>query len=216
MNRSTFVPPNQKNNKYYTFILLNFLSNKLYFKLLLVLTLVFTTGLLQAQYTLALNAAYTTGFNSKNLRVTNTTISQNWHQGYQFNLVNGYHIKESPFEITSRIGMKYLKSEGDFQHLGFTTETYKVLLGLGALYHFESGLKLGAVFTLENNLDFDNFISQTSDLFRYSFQSEVYYPLFGNLDAMFHYSIALSPLKDHYLVTNPQHQFSLGLKFNIL
>ena len=216
IKRSTFVPPNQKNNKYYTLIHLKVLSNKLYIKLLLVVTLVITTSLLQAQYTLAINAAYTTGFNSKNLRVANTTVSQKWHQGYQLNLINGYQLKKSPFEITSRIGMKYLKSNGNFSQINFTTETYKILLGLGTLYHFESDVVVGAVFTLENNLDFDEFISQTADLFRYSFQGEVYYPIFNNLNAMFHYSIALSPLTDHYLITNPQHQVSLGLKFDVL
>lgn len=170
---------------------------------------------MSAQYTLAVSGGYTVGFNSKNIRVSNTPVSQNWHQGYQVNLMNGYQFADSPIELTSRVGMKYMASRGDYQNIPFQSQTYKVLLGLGILYHFDSPLVIGTLFTLENNLDFDAFVSQTSDLFRYSFQTEFFYPIATKIDALVHYSLAFTPLADLYLVTNPQHQLMLGLRYSV-
>ncbi len=183
---------------------------------ILIIALLCGLSPLSAQYTLAVNGAFTFGSNTRSLELGNSVVNQQGHYGYQFNLINGYHLKESNFEITSRVGFKHLVSNGDFQQTPFSTETYRLLLGLGGLYHFESKVVVGALFILENNLDFDDFIAQTSDLFRYSFQGEVYYPIWNKLDGFFHYSIALTPLSDHYLVTNPQHQMALGLKYNVL
>ncbi|MFT4754992.1 MAG: hypothetical protein ACI9GM_000994 [Salibacteraceae bacterium] len=179
-------------------------------------TLILSSGWAQAQFTLALNGAYVLGTNSQSLKVNHSQVSQKWYTGYQFNVSTGFQLKESPLEITTRIGMKHLVSNGSLENLTFSTETYKLSLGLGSIYHFESKVAIGALMTLENNLDFENFISQTSDLFRFSFQGEIYYPVFDRIDVSVLYSIALTPLSDHYLLINPQHQIAFGLKYSIL
>lgn len=174
------------------------------------------SGTLSAQYTLGISGSYTVGHNSSPIQITNHRIDQNWHNGYQFNLWNGYQLKKQPIEITSRIGMKKLVSEGTYNEQRFQTEAYKFQLGAGALYHIDSTFTVGALFVLENNLDADQFISQTADLFRYSFQVESSYVIWKGLAVRAHYSIALTPLTDHYLITNPQHQLAIGLQYKFL
>lgn len=170
----------------------------------------------QGQYTLRLNAGYTSGFNTQTMMLANESLDQKWHKGYSVNIRNGFRLKESAIEITSLIGMKHLRSSGTYLWAPFETETYKMVLGLGTLYHFDNYLKVGVAFLLENNLDFDNFISQQSDLFRYAVQGEFYYPITEKWDASFRYSIAMTPLSDHYLITNPQHQIQIGLTYQVL
>jgi hypothetical protein len=186
-----------------------------YLTILFVSTVIWVTPS-HAQYTVAASGAYTTGFNSQRVEIVHSSVSQKWHQGYQFNLINGYRWIDKSVEITSRVGMKYLASLGEFQNIPYHTETYKLLVGLGTLFHFDSKITLGTLIMLENNLDFEDFIAQTSDLFRYSFQGEIYYLIRKKLALFLHVSVALTPLSDHYLVTNPQHQISLGIKYTIL
>ncbi len=169
-----------------------------------------------AQYTLGISGSYSFGANSSPIQITHQKVDQKWHQGYQFNLWNGYQLPNHPIEITSRLGVKKLSSRGVLKEQTFTTEAYKFQLGAGALYQFDSTINIGALFVLENNLDADQFISQTADLFRYSFQVESSYFIWKGLAVRALYSIALSPLSDHYLVTNPQHQLAVGVYYKFL
>ena len=169
-----------------------------------------------AQYHLAVEAQYVLGFNSKEINLHHQSASENLGHGYQFMITNSYHLPQSKFEPTFKIGTKYLYTSGQMDDLSYTTETYKFAMGLGTRYHIDSTFTVGAIFGLENNLDFDYFRTQTSDLFRYTAQGEIQYKIRPKWNAMLIYEYAFYPTSGHYLFTNPQHQIKVGFTYQIL
>ena len=186
-----------------------------YILILFIIGFVSVSNTTQAQYSLAISGGYLTGFNSKPPHVYSQNVDQNWHQGYQATINNGFKLSNTPFELTSKVGFKYLASKGSYNNISVETNTYKMILGIGGLYQVTNSFCTGLTINLENNFDFENFITQTSNLFRYSIETNFYYQIIQNLDASLSYSVALTPLSDHYLVTNPQHQFTVGLRYRL-
>jgi len=170
----------------------------------------------QAQYRLSTELDYVLGFNSREIYLHHAHVDANLSHGYQLSIINSYQINESSFEPLVKIGMKYLSSSGEMDGLSYSTDTYKFTMGIGSRYYVSSKISIGALFGIENNLDFEHFRTQTSDLFRYSTQAEFQYQLDNHWAAAFTYDYAFYPTRDHYLFTNPQHQMKVGVIYRIL
>ena len=184
--------------------------------ILLISALAGSFASIQAQYSLLVDAGYIMGFNTKKIVVHHDEVHHNFAHGYQLNISNRYRLKESNLELTNKMGMKSIYSTGHTHDTDFDTETYKFVLTLGALYHINPTIAVGLSFGMENNLDFEYFRTQTSDLFRYSIQPEFEYAFSKRWSATFQYFATLTPLASHYLITNPQHQVQVGLRFKVL
>lgn len=170
----------------------------------------------QAQYHLSTEVDYVFGVNSRDMSLHHARVNTNPSHGYQFMVINSYRIKESSFEPLIKLGYKYLNSSGSMEHLTYRSETYKLAIGLGTRYHISPQFSVGALLGIENNLDFENFRTQTSDLFRYSTQVEFQYVMTKHWATTFTYDYAFYPNRDHYLFTNPQHQIKVGIIYQIL
>jgi hypothetical protein len=171
---------------------------------------------IHAQYNLSIETNYVMGFNTHNIGLQHLEVSENLAHGYQLMTVNSLRFKKTEVEPTIKIGMKYLRTSGSMVDLSYKTDTYKFAMAIGTRYHIDSTFTIGAFLGFENNLDFDYFRTQTSDLFRYSIQSEFQYKISRKWDAILIYDYAFLPTSDHYFFTNPQHQIKIGFIYRIL
>ncbi|UTW66350.1 outer membrane beta-barrel protein [bacterium SCSIO 12643] len=170
----------------------------------------------QAQYHLSTELDYVFGFNARDISLHHAHVDANSSHGYQFLVINSYRIKESSFEPLIKIGFKYLHTSGEMTHLKYDSDTYKLVIGIGSRYYVSPKISVGVLLGIENNLDFDYFRTQTSDLFRYSTQAEFQYQLTKHWASTFTYDYTFYPTRDHYLFTNPQHQMRVGIIYKIL
>jgi hypothetical protein len=182
---------------------------------LLLLTILFS-NLLIAQYTLGLESNYVGGINKESIYVHHTEVRQEWFNGYQITVNNGYRFKKTPLSIMTKIGYKSLFSKGYTSKSTFHTTTRKLVINAGALYHFKKAFSTGLYFGLENNLDFEDFRAQTTDLFRYSVQGEINYEITKRCTTTLQLYTTIGPNFHHYYLVNPQHQVLVGFKFKIL
>ena len=183
--------------------------------LLALITLLFSSNL-SAQYSLGLEANYVGGINNEDIYVHHTEVHQDWYNGYQLTLLNGYKFKEIPVSIITKVGYKSVFSMGYTPTSTFRTTTRKLVINVGSIYHLKKDFSFGLYLGLENNLDFEEFRAQTSDLFRYSLQGEVNYDLTDRWTTTLQLYTTITPTTHHYFLTNPQHQVLIGIKFRIL
>jgi len=64
-----------------------------------------------------------------------------------------------------------------------------------------------------NNLDFEEFGSKRSDLFRFDLELSVAYTIDKHWEISLDYSIALNANEDVYLLTNPNQRVLAGIQF---
>jgi hypothetical protein len=116
----------------------------------------------------------------------------------------------------TKLGYKSLFSNGSTSSSTFQTNTKKLVINVGSIYHFKKSISTGLFLGLENNLDFDDFRGQTSDLFRYSLQGEINYDLNNRWSTTLQFYTSITPNSHHYFLSNPQHQLLVGLKFRVI
>lgn len=146
----------------------------------------------------------------------NQAIEHNKALGYQLVTTYSYKIKKLKLEPRIGGGFKYLSIEGTSGSTDFSAETYRLILLVGADYYVNKRWRVGLDLTLENNRNFEDFRTRTNDLFRYNMPIKARYKIYKRLSVTAFYSLLLYPHVDRYLITNPEHQFGLGLHYNFI
>lgn len=148
-----------------------------------------------------------------NLSLWNKTVSPNPTFGFDIMAGYRYAFKNLPWSVGLTAGYKNLQLSGSVEGLTYQGQSSKVVTGLNFFYHPTERLRVSTGLGFENNRDFDEFRSQTTDNFRYSFSGEVLYRFWKNLGVFARYNQAISPLEDQYLLYNPAQQLALGLNY---
>ena len=149
---------------------------------------------------------------------------ENWNQPAVHNTVNGfqgivsyaYDIPKSKFEPRIGIGFKQLYTTGSSGNQSFNSTTSKLVIQTGTDYKVLKIWRVGLDLVIENNRDFEDFRTSTTDLLRYNLQFKTGYRIYKKLFVIAYYSKTLYPGVDLYFLTNPDHQFGVGLHLNIL
>ncbi len=168
---------------------------------------------LKAQKGLFAEAGFVDAFNSRTVQVDSEPIKNYQSYGYRAGLFLNYPVKK--FDVRLGAGVKQLFFSGRYQTNNFTGNVSKFTANLSSLYRFGSSWKAGVAIDLENNRDFNEFRSKTSDLFRYNARVLVNYKISEQLFLNLDYCKALSPYEDYYLLTNPTDQITIGINYKL-
>jgi len=172
-------------------------------------------GKLNAQSGLEISAEGLAGFQSSELTIYQSEVTDYNAYGFRAGVAYTYTFLEGDLETLLWLGYKRLDFTGQHQEKGISGYTQKALLRLGARYHFSDTWATGIFLTGSNNRDTDDFRASTSDNFRFGVEGEVLYrflPWLGTTLSVHH---VMYPTTDIYLVSNAPFHLQLGLNFNI-
>jgi hypothetical protein len=169
-----------------------------------------------AQSRLNVEANWVTAFTNVEIENWSQTARHNKVSGYQLVATYSYFFEKYGVEARTGGGVKELSIEGTSGINDFSAETARLVLLLGADYHVDESFRLGLDLVAENNRDFVDFRTSTTDLLRYNLQLRGNYKIYKGVSLLFYYSKVMYPNIDLYFLTNPDHQFGIGLHFNFL
>ena len=169
-----------------------------------------------AQYQLSLEGNATAGINQQPIHLQKNVIETRPFVGYELNLLHNFETRFKSFVPSVRTGFRFLQTTGTINDLEFSVQTYRIHLHLGGRYHFHERFSVGLFYGVENNLDFEDFRTQTPDLLRHSLLMDANYHFHDRWSAYLGYQRALSPSAVHYFITNPKHLFRVGISYQIL
>lgn len=182
----------------------------------IIISLIVLSSFARAQYQLSIEVDYVAGFNSEAIRLHHAKVKNTISNGYHLAIVQGIGFSNIKFEPTLKIGMKHLYTSSEVNEISFQASTYKLALAPGVRYKIDSIIRIGLFLGIENNLDFEEFRTKRSDLFRYTLHGDFQYALFRRFYLTVTYETVIFPIRDHYLFINPQHQIRLGVTYQIL
>lgn len=187
-------------------------------KLTLVLgwILVGQTVFAQKTYNLSLEGNYVVGTNGRSLFLQDNEINAGTFHGSEWNLVHDFNTKFHRVIPSVKTGFRHLHSTGDINGVAFNVRTVRMNLNLGAHINISDQWRAALYYGIENNIDVVDFITQAPDLFRHSMIIDVRYRINRSWNVGLSYQRAMSPLVDHYFVTNPKSLVKAGIVFRLL
>lgn len=165
-----------------------------------------------AQVNFGLDSKYIYGFPQRDFIFVNEHFDTKSAHGYGLNGLVYIKQKQWNYSIPLKVGGKFLETRGD----NFNAQTTRLHVSFGLQYEILEELKAECLFGLENNRDFEEFRSQTTDLFRYQLELGANYTFCPKLDLVIQYVYAVYPGAGVYLVFNPRHQIGIGANIFIL
>lgn len=171
-----------------------------------------------AQSNIEIAASYVGGLGEDEILIWNSSINPEFSSGFDLRGIYTYKIKPAPIQAVAQLGYKQLNfsGSGSDDNSSYKGVTKKLSFALGGRYLIDDRWVAGAYLDIENNLDFDDYRTQTTDLLRYAAIVEVIYRIKYDIGISVAYSRAFYPLQDHYLIFNPANQFRLGINWAIL
>ncbi len=164
---------------------------------------------------LEIHTSYLMGLPQKEIDLNNSTYHNNLAHGLESRICFNTWFIKSTYVISGSIGYKYLVQTGEGVNIKYSANSNRLVLGIAVRYSIRSSSYLSLGATIENNMDFEDFRSQTNDLFRYTIEGNFQGKLTGKLFYKLGYSAAIYPINQVYTIFNPQHQLNMGLAFKI-
>lgn len=160
-----------------------------------------------------IDAAFVDAFNNRTIQVDSRPIEEYQAYGYKVGAFYNYPLKKVDLRLGA--GYKQLFFSGRYQSTNLSGTGSKAVIHLHGLYAITDTWKGGIGIEMENNRDFDDFRTQTSDLFRYSLKAVVNYKLSDAFSITLDYHKLLNPYSDYYLLTNPSDQLNIGVNYKL-
>ena len=177
---------------------------------------VFFTATIQAQSGIELYGGFLGAQNFKETHIWKEEVDENFTSGFELSAAYTHAIrKNSPLILVGQMGLKQLYFSGHSRSSEYLGNTSKLWISAGGRYMIDSIFSLGIHVHAENNRDFEDFRTQTSDNLRYSGSIQGIYWIYRRLGITIAYNGAIYPIADHYLIFNPAHQFKLGLNYKL-
>lgn len=196
--------------------ILSFHKNNLPLKFWLITAFVLSNSLVMAQYSIGISSSYVMAFDQQQVYLQDQEVTQEFTQGYHISLRNAINLKDSDFQIFFDGGLQQLSFSGSYKNIPYQGNNYKISLSLGTQYQIKPKLSAAINGELQNNLDFADFRTQTSDLFRYNLGFTGLYKVLPKSHITLNYSRAFTSLANHYLIFNPINQVRIGFMYTIL
>lgn len=178
-------------------------------KLMLACAVLFVSSISTAQVYFGFDSKYILGLPQHNLQLAEESFKTNIANGIGVDLMLSYHKEQSKFSIPLKLGAKYLAVKGD----GFNAHTTRFHGAVGVNFEIFKKFNGEVLVGLENNRDFSEFRSQTTDLFRYQLEFAASYQLSPKFGFAVQYIAAIYPLSDVYLFFNPRRQLAIGFNY---
>lgn len=178
----------------------------------LILCLLGLAGYSQSSF--EVQASYVSAFQGGDIVIWDTPLETDLSHGLDIRAGYSYRIPKTKWAPIFQMGYRTLGFSGGGENLTYKGTTQKVTFALGTRYHLNEKWRVGAYLDAENNLDFTNFRTTTSDLLRYSVLLNVLYTTPYKVNVALGYASAFYPLQHLYLYNNPPHQIRLGLNYS--